>query len=109
VSRHDPERRRALYQHRKESGLCCDCGAGLQENDGLRCIECEARHRAWARSEKGRSVRARTARMIRERARREGRCIDCTAPAAPHRIRCEAHLAASREYARKWRHNKESQ
>jgi len=56
----DATRQRVDYQHRKENGLCVDCGSDLQEDDGLNCCDCAERQKVykarWARTPRGRRL-----------------------------------------------------
>ncbi len=82
--------RATAYAHRKAARLCQDCAAGLQEADGLRCVECTA-----TRAKATTSPRAHRRRAAWRRARyRRGLCQDCPAPTVPGRCRCAEHLAA---------------
>lgn len=93
------------YLRLKLAGLCVSCEAGLQEDDGVHCVECVERRRRWAASEAGKaSARAtahrytqtaagsaaRRAAMARRRAARRaaGQCIACRVPVADC-LRCE--------------------
>lgn len=90
--------RARLYADRKAARRCIDCAAGLQPPDGLRCVECRERavddQRRYRATAKGRAAeRARLARRY-QHLTAAGLCVDCAAPAAPGRRRCETHLAA---------------
>lgn len=93
------------YLKLKLSGRCVSCQAGLQEDDGVHCVECVERRRRWASSEAGRASTRATARrytqtaagsaarrvaMARRRASRRaaGLCIACCVPVASG-LRCE--------------------
>lgn len=39
----------ALRAHRIASRLCVDCAAGLQDDDGTRCVECAEKNRIAGR------------------------------------------------------------
>jgi len=82
-----PERlaaKRAEYMRRKLAGECVECAAGLQDDDGLRCVECAEVARTSL-------SKTRTARYWRRRA--EGKCVDCESPRLSHVLRCELHNA----------------
>ena len=90
--------RARLYHERKAARRCVDCNAGLQATDRIRCVECAERaiadQRRYRRTAQGRRTKA--ARLRRRYADRiaAGLCVDCAAPAAPSRRRCDACLAA---------------
>ena len=108
----------ARYQHRKSARLCVDCAAGLQERDGVRCVECHERNAdavrsyyerggnavraAWAKRryhadpEAARAVR----RLLYETRKLAGICQDCTFPAVDGAAYCLAHLEQRRIRAR---------
>jgi hypothetical protein len=104
------QKRREMYLTRKLAGVCVDCQAGLQSDDGLRCVECNERdfirQRKYLRSERGRlKTRARERALYHRdveasRARRRdgyqdrkvaGVCPRCTSPALPDHTLCERH------------------
>lgn len=93
-------RSREVYAARVAARRCVRCNAGLQELDGVRCVECTERDRAtdykYKASSHGRAQYAVRQRRWRADARVAGRCADCLAPAAPGRRRCEEHLAATK-------------
>jgi hypothetical protein len=86
--------RRENYADRKRRGQCVDCRAGLQLGDGVRCIECTEAHRkrrrAYGRTARGRAVNAAHLARLRTRRKAAGICADCTAPARPGHVACEA-------------------
>lgn len=82
------------YYQKKLAGLCVHCGAGLQEDDSVSCVDCTERKIAWDKSRKGRKSIAATKRRIRAKHLAEGRCVDCLQPHVPSRIRCAECLAA---------------
>lgn len=65
---------RARYWARKAGGLCVRCGAGLTDEDGLRCPECTKIIATYRRSDKGKAA-ARLA-CKRWRARRRASTAD---------------------------------
>jgi DNA-directed RNA polymerase subunit RPC12/RpoP len=75
---------------------CVDCSAGLQDEDGTRCVECAARalthQRRYDRSAKGRATtRARMSRLYHAR-RTRGECVGgCGRAALPGIARCQEH------------------
>lgn len=75
-------RRLALIAARR----CIQCRAGLQELDGVRCVECTRKHRAYAASHRPEEWLARAVRPMR------GLCLSCPAPVVPGRNRCQRHL-----------------
>lgn len=83
-----------LYRERKASGLCVGCGAGLQEADGDRCVECVAQHAAWRASESGRASHAASMQRYRTSKIARGECLDCKLPALEGKRCCETHLLA---------------
>jgi hypothetical protein len=97
--------RRELYTSRKLAQQCVDCAAGLQDDDGLRCVECEDRNRAAkkvSRNRDGRAVEKAYERKTRAARRANGLCSGCSEPAAAGKSRCEKHLELHREYTRNW-------
>lgn len=85
--------RASTYRRRRANRLCVDCGAGLQETDGLRCVEDqEARDRMEATAHRRRQ-KLKARRLLRDQRVAANRCLDCPAAPAPGRVRCEAHLA----------------
>lgn len=90
--------RRALYQSRKLASVCIECAAGLQDSDGLSCVDCTARsrvsqirYRARHRASKNRKDRKRHNRVRAER-RDQGLCGRCIRRAVEGRTLCESHL-----------------
>ena len=77
-------RRLALVAARK----CIQCRAGLQDGDGVRCVECARKHRDHAATPRARKA-AWVARALRPS---RGLCIDCPARCEPGRNRCRVHL-----------------
>lgn len=101
-------RRRARYQERKLSGKCIDCAAGLQEDDGLRCVECEESATiSKMRYNRSSRVRRRTRRIVNKRRnerRAAGLCIACGVSASPRsKLYCDEHLAARRVHQLNYR------
>lgn len=113
------ERRRFRALNR----LCRECAAGLQETDGLRCLECAELHRKvvgrYHRSKKGREthaafqlaayrsdpVAARVARMARYLAKKlSGECHHCGSVALDGSSFCAVHRVRVLKQNRK--HNK---
>jgi hypothetical protein len=101
------------YLRLKLAGLCVSCEAGLQEDDGVHCVECVERRAHWAASAAGKASTSATARrytqtpagaeyrraaQARRRARRRAarQCIACCTPVEDrlHCLACAAvHLA----------------
>mgnify|MGYP000225760429 CR=1 FL=1 len=89
------------YTTRRDAGLCLDCAADLRlliAWSKTRCPECYDVNRASARAYRSRAeVMRRDAEQQRaryERAKARGTCVDCAAPPAPGRVRCQRHLEA---------------
>lgn len=86
---------RARYQRLKAERKCIRCAAGLQEADGVECVECADAHRARvlarAKTKAGKRTRARIAKRLRTRRKREGLCIWCKRPARPGTGKCDRH------------------
>ncbi len=111
--------RRERYRARKAARRCVTCEAGLQDEDGVRCVECSERHAArsavWYKSPRGRRARG-EARRERYAANRDviaaavrerylankiaGRCVRCSAPALDDSVRCGPCRDLSRARAR---------
>ena len=94
---HRRDAERARYARRVAERRCVKCNAGLQPEDGVRCVECVDRaagidHR-YKHSAKGRATNAVKQRRWRADAKAAGRCCVCLLPAAPGRVRCDRHLA----------------
>ena len=106
---------RARYHARKAAHLCVRCGAGLQDEDRPRCVECDAMVAGYQPSEAAQqrrreraAARARAAYLanpeierarIRERyaARKErGICVMCHRHAAADSNLCEGHRESER-------------
>lgn len=81
---------RERYAHRVANRRCVACDAGLQPDDGIRCIECAANHRAYATSERGLAVRAVQLKRRYDQRAAAGLCLSCPLPARPGRRRCES-------------------
>lgn len=115
--------KRAQYDQRKADRRCVCCNAGLQDLDGVRCVECHeiaARARAKSRQRDPDGYRRRDAERTarrralnpeawnaRQRERRlehkiNGLCSDCNEPALEDNVRCQFHRARSIE---SWHHN----
>ena len=90
------ERNRARYAALKAARQCVYCAAGLQEGDGITCVECterKAESRArYEASAKGRAAERRHQRKKLARRMANGQCLSCTRPAGPGRRRCDHHL-----------------
>lgn len=102
-------KRRQMYLDRKIAGVCIDCRAGLQDDDGLRCVECTAKalvsKQRWrARQPRGRMRKADRARRQSRHAQRaaQGRCTNCLEPRWNGSIMCHGHLLAARRFKREW-------
>ncbi len=88
---------KARYERRKLEQRCIDCDAGLQEDDGLRCVECaesatEAKRKYWA---SGKPCERTAAWHRADYAQRKaiGVCLHCSKPAAPGGVMCSTHRA----------------
>lgn len=103
-----PEAKRAYHRNsyatRKLAGLCIDCAAGLQEDDGLRCMECAELERLYARRYRANggqtreNVKAKARRIERQGA---GLCAWCRSPVVPGSVLCHGHaLSRSKTRAR---------
>jgi hypothetical protein len=73
--------RRAAYLDRKTRQVCVDCAAGLQEDDGLKCVECGDRDKA-AKAGRRTTPEVRAREAVSRRARRaqwiaNGKCAHC--------------------------------
>ena len=85
MSNWTPERlaaKRAEYERRKHAGLCVACAATLQEDDGVRCVECDAEVR---------ESRVRWRRFVVRAKKAAKQCLDCNRQAAEGRLRCDEH------------------
>jgi len=88
------------YEQRKAMGLCADCNA-LAVRGTSRCERCAEFHRkrendrAVADAIAAQKNRSATRRWRGEQ-RAAGRCISCSATAAPGRARCAGCLARNR-------------
>lgn len=96
---------RAKYQHRVDHEQCVDCGAGLQEGDAQRCVECNERDAtaksARARTSEGRRLKRERARVMRERFRADDVCISCGRDLDPRStVRCAKHRLEANETQR---------
>jgi hypothetical protein len=108
---------RARYHRLKAARRCVNCTAGLQDDDGVMCVECveaakESVRRRWLKVrsyKKFAQRRWRAANAERARARRKaiwlekkiaGICVRCKQPALEDSIECAAHRERSREYGR---------
>jgi hypothetical protein len=113
------EYQRARREQLKAEGRCIDCSAGLQETDGVRCVECHERNAdasvQYGQTERGKSKRAQWAlrryyanheqskalrRLRYERRKIAGICLDCSFPAVDGAAYCLAHLEQRRLRAR---------
>lgn len=118
--RSDGSYQRARYARLKAERRCVDCTAGLQDDDGVQCVECrDKRNDAHARNGKRYLETAReglrrryakdpvaaAARMREYKLRRKlaGLCAQCVLPALPDSNLCELHREASRLHSRNWR------
>lgn len=90
----DLAEKRAEYARRKLAGLCVTCAAGLQDDDGLRCVECSERIAEGKRKSRRKVCAARIA---------AGQCLDCPDRAEANRRRCSSCLTkhAAHQLARK--------
>jgi len=87
---------RAQYYERKAARLCVFCQAGLQETDGVTCLECREKHARWRSLVKGKKSRQRASRRRLQHRRELGLCLTCAAPAAAPHVRCVPCLEANR-------------
>lgn len=99
-----PASQLALYRYRRDNRLCVNCGAGLQEGDGVTCVEhAEANRRtsaAYGATARGleklasRRAKVRAARLALDL------CVDCPVTniqsAEPGRELCTAHRVAKK-------------
>lgn len=102
------EYRKRLYADRKLSQRCVDCAAGLQEDDGLRCVECTARNAISARRYRegnGRNREYESAKSRRLSRRSRGLCVKCDQPSSSQSM-CPKHLALHRVLATNWARRK---
>ncbi len=104
------ERQREKRKTARLNRRCIDCKAGLQDEDGCRCVECAERD--LVRSKRYRdSGRKRVLDRARQAARRAadraaynaemretrqekkiaGICPDCSAPSTDETVRCQKH------------------
>jgi hypothetical protein len=101
------------YDFRKANRLCADCEAGLQDEDGVCCVECSARRVDWQKRnpDARRAIHARwrqknsAKRNAYQRERYEqnkvaGICVQCMQPSLEDSIFCEPHRDASRKVSR---------
>lgn len=115
-----PEKQRARYYARKAARRCTDCNAGLQDGDGVTCVECTELKRQWARNNRVRRnalsnayrkrnlpKRAEIARSRYRRAKLLGVCVRCSTKALPDSNFCGPHRerqnARTREQQRRRR------
>jgi hypothetical protein len=115
------EKRQAVHEHRKASGLCVQCGKKLQQRiETTRCARCKKRasraakrwrkrnpdkvtkQRAWLKadrakhSEKHKKMR----RLVYRKMQRAKICTKCKASAVPGSTLCQPHIDQSRAYSR---------
>ena len=124
---HIRERVRTRYDECKQAGVCVDCTAPLQPEDGKRvqCVDCRDRNRAntvryiernrteynkrkneYARQRYREDVEASRAkyRAARFAKKLAGICLDCASPCSANNLRCPYHASLSAGYSRKsWR------
>lgn len=100
--------RRKLYADRKHSGKCIDCAATLQEDDGLRCVDCAERNAIYrARFRRTSKFKRRDnarRRAIHARRADAGQCVFCGVPALEGHTMCAGHLQRNRRYQREWQY-----
>ena len=95
------EYNKALYNARKEAGLCARCGKSPVRKGHVMCAQCEADIAAWHYAKKAQlTPEEREAYLARERARNQARrdrlkaqglCIDCGEhPTECGKLRCKA-------------------
>jgi hypothetical protein len=103
VSKWHPDRlaaKRAKYLERKLSNRCIECASTLQEDDGLRCVECSESARR-AKLKYIRQPRVRQAKTIsRNKLVEAGKCTRCAAPRGRTML-CDSCAAIHAEYNRK--------
>lgn len=112
------EQRSARYYARKAARLCVDCEAGLQDEDGVRCLECRERHARYLKTQAGRAMRAGVDRRFRaqnraaynaskrsryERHKLAGLCVWCTDASTDDSLFCPRHLELNRAKSRERR------
>jgi hypothetical protein len=106
------KRRMDRYWSRKERGLCPQCEATLQEDDGNLCVECdEASRRSKLRhvhSEHGKRKSVEATNRRRARLRAQGACIVCmgSLEGSTSKSMCVEHVAQRRAYQQKSRRRK---
>lgn len=105
-------RRSEVYQDRKARQVCVDCAAGLQEDDGVRCVECEEadrdRKRLYQRSDEGRAmIKRMRANYARENAAK-GLCARCPRPRTETSILCVECRALLTASTARWRARKKA-
>lgn len=100
----------ARYEQRKAARHCVDCAAGLQETDGLRCLECHETKlrcaKVYRATERAHRLDANRQAAKYARRRAAGLCVDCGAP-AEGRARCEAHRLAMKLAQQEWLQRRE--
>ncbi len=99
------EYRRALYATRKAAQVCVECAAGLQEEDGLHCVECNERRtetRKRYRKTGGARLERKWQTKTRETRKAAGLCTQCPRVAVAGRVRCAEHIAYHRRYSKLW-------
>lgn len=98
--------RNALYQSRKLAGVCIECRAVLQEDDGLRCVECTERasdaRKRYRATKAGREKERAAHKRAFDQRRASGLCGHCHEPAMPGRAACAGHLAYHRKKSLEW-------
>jgi hypothetical protein len=115
------DRLRSRYQRLKAERRCVDCTAGLQDGDGVRCIECAEESRAAharyaarypsrlrkrnrekyrARYEREREEMAARMREWRMARKATGLCMLCIQPALDDSNFCDVHREQSRIHSR---------
>lgn len=100
------EKQRASYWARKAARRCVDCNAGLQEDDGVSCVECReyraahdrspkvrqrrnASSNAWAKRNKAKRAEIQRARYWAKKV--AGICVCCALPATDDSLWCATH------------------
>jgi hypothetical protein len=108
---------KARYEQWKANRQCVKCGAGLQDDDGVMCVECveqafNTKRRSWARVRRYKKLYMRRYRRehaehnreyhrkLRRRKLEQGQCTDCREPRLPGKRFCAVHLAKNQEYER---------
>lgn len=75
------ENRREIYLDRKLRQVCIECEAELEDDDGLRCKDCQERHKhtkaIYDRTPRGRRTKAKWQRRYYDKRKAADCCVQC--------------------------------